>query len=75
MCLPLQDGQTPRPLHENAMTNPWPQPVQRARPSRNVTINVGSGDDDVWIDTMQVQRNLFVRLGAGDDSLKITNGK
>ena len=26
------DGQTPCPLHENAMTNPWPQPVQRARP-------------------------------------------
>ena len=24
--------QPPRPLHENAMTNPWPQPVQRARP-------------------------------------------
>jgi hypothetical protein len=20
MCLPLQDGQTPRPLHENAMS-------------------------------------------------------
>ena len=29
MCLPLQDGHTPRPLHENAMTNPWPQPVPR----------------------------------------------
>ena len=33
MCLPLQDGQTPRPLHENAITNPWPQPAQRARPN------------------------------------------
>jgi hypothetical protein len=33
MWRPLQDGQTPRPLHENAMTHPWPQPVQRARPN------------------------------------------
>jgi hypothetical protein len=41
MCLPLQDGQTPRPLHENAMTNPWPQPVQRARP--NIATVVGMG--------------------------------
>ena len=31
MCLPLQDGQTPRPLQENATTNPWPQPVHSAR--------------------------------------------
>ena len=28
---PLQDGQTPRPLQENATTNAWPQPVHRAR--------------------------------------------
>ena len=31
MWRPLQDGQTPRPLQEKATTNPWPQPVQRAR--------------------------------------------
>ena len=31
MWRPLQDGQTPRPLQENATTNARPQPVHRAR--------------------------------------------
>jgi len=34
MCLPLQDGRTPRPLQEKATTKPWPQPVQRACESK-----------------------------------------
>ena len=32
MWRPLHDGQSPLPLYENAMTNPWPQPVHSARP-------------------------------------------
>ena len=31
MCLPLQDGQTPRALHENATTNVCVHRVQPAR--------------------------------------------
>jgi len=42
MCRPLQDGQTPRPLQENATTNPvrhvmetgWAKPKQRSPHSR-----------------------------------------
>jgi hypothetical protein len=30
---PLQEGQTPRPLHEKATTKPCPHDVQRARPN------------------------------------------
>jgi hypothetical protein len=38
MWRPLQDGHTPRPLHENATTNPVPQPVQttRAKPKQRM---------------------------------------
>jgi hypothetical protein len=31
MCLPLQDGQTPRPLQEKATTNPVRHVMQTAR--------------------------------------------
>jgi hypothetical protein len=31
MRRPLHEGQTPRPLQEKPIKNPWPQAVQRAR--------------------------------------------
>ena len=31
ICRPVQDGLTPRPLHENATSKPWPQLEHRAR--------------------------------------------
>jgi hypothetical protein len=45
MCLPLQDGHTPRPLHENATTNAWPQPVQsQFRAGAEVDFVLGQGE-------------------------------
>jgi hypothetical protein len=41
MWRPLQDGQTPRPLQENATTNPWPHVVHRPRAKQSSPAQIG----------------------------------